>query len=176
MAEPQTAHKQTAPELTDEMAVRVEKMALECLEQGTPIADICGYSEEEIEAMYQVAYNLYQQQKHQDAKAVFHFLSMYEHTDARFWLGLGGCCQRLNEFEGAIAAYSCAALADATNPIYPFHACECYLAMKDWETAKKAIESIEILCDMALDGMDHSQLIKRTEAMRQRVDNNLGSA
>ncbi len=168
--------QQTEYELTDEMAARVEKMALECLEQGISIADIRGYSEQEIEALYQVAYNLYQQQKHQDAKTMFLFLSMYEHADARFWLGLGGCCQRLNEFESAINAYSCAALADATNPVYPFHACECYIATKDWDAAKKAIESIEILCDMEFDGMDHSQLIKRTEAMRQLVTHNLASA
>ena len=167
---------QTEYEMTDEMAVRVEKLALECLEQGISIADANGYSEEEIEALYQVAYNLYQQQKHQDAKAMFHFLAMYEHTDVRFWLGLGGCCQRLKEFENAIVAYSCAALADATNPVYPFHACECYMAMEDWGAAKKAIESIEILCNMELDSIDHSPLIKRTAVMRQRVDHNLASA
>ena len=151
-------------------------MALECIEQGVSIADIRGYSEAEIEALYQVAYNLYQQQKHQDAKTLFQLLSTYEHADARFWLGLGGCCQRLNEFESAINAYSCAALADAINPVYAFHACECYIAMKNWNAAKKAIESIEILCDMEFDGIDYSQLIKRTEAMRKLVSNNLDSA
>ncbi len=170
------AELQTEYELTDEVSDRVEKMALECLEKGISIADIRGYSEEEIEALYQVAYNLYQQQKHQDAKTMFQFLSTYEHADARFWLGLGGCCQRLNEFESAINAYSCAALADATNPVYPFHACECYIATKDWDVAKKAIDAIEILCDMELDDMDHSQLIKRTEAMRKLVVTNLDSA
>ena len=167
------ADLQTEYEQADERTDRIAKMVLQCLEQGISVADIRGYSEEEIEALYQVAYNLYQQQKHQDAKTVFHCLSIYEHTDARFWLGLGGCCQRLNEFESAINAYSCAALADATNPVYSFHACECYIAMKDWSTAKKAIESVEILCDMGLDGADHSQLLKRTEAMRELVTGHL---
>ncbi len=160
-------------ELTDEQLKTVEKLAVQCLKSGIPLSVVKGYSTEELEAVYNVTYNLYQQQKYEDAKTLFQFLTLHEPAEGRFWLGLAACYHRLAEHESAINAYSCAALVDATNPIYAFHAGECYLAMEDWENAKKAIEAVTTLCEVTADEEDHTELLKRTETMSQIVNGKL---
>ena len=160
--------------LTDAQYAEVENLALQCLEHGAPISAIRGYSKDEMEAVYNVAYNLYQQQKYQDAKILFLFLTVHEHMDSRFWLGLGGCCQRLGEYKNAIEAYSYAALIEIDDPVFAFHACECYMALEDWENARKAIDAVTTLAELMADKADHTELVKRTEALSQIVDRNLG--
>ena len=109
---------------------RATDLAVECAVDGIPLSVVKGYTDDEIEAAYNVAYNLYQQRKYKDAEKVFTFLMLHEHMDSRFSFGLGGCYQAMGDYEKAIHIYSCAALVDATNPLPAFHACECYMAMK----------------------------------------------
>jgi len=159
-----------APALTDEQFKVVEQAVVQCLETGTSLGALNGYSREEIEATYHLAYNLYQQQRNDQAKTLFKFLTLHEHADTRFWLGLAGACQRLGEFESAVGYYSHLAVIDATNPLHAFRAGECFMAMNDWAQAQKAVEGVTALCEaLADEGIDYSELLKRTELMSQVI-------
>ena len=149
---------------------KVEELALECLVDGVPISAVKGYSDDEIEAVYQVAYNLYQQQQYDKAEKLFAFLMLHEHTDSRFSIGLGGCCQLMGKYDKAIIAYSCAAVVDATNPVPAFHACECYMSLRDWDNARKAIVAIETVCEAVADEADHGELLKKATAMSEVIE------
>ncbi len=148
----------------------IEDLAIECLADGIPLSVIKNYSDDEIEAVYNVAYNLYQQHQYEDAKKLFTFLVLHEHADSRFSIGLGGCYQLMGQYDKAIIIYSTAAVIDATNPMPAFHACECYMALKDWDNAKKAVTSIEIICVATADEADHSGLLKKVAAMFDLID------
>jgi type III secretion system low calcium response chaperone LcrH/SycD len=157
-------------EISEQERQKIEELTLACLVDGTPLSATKDFSDEEIEAVYNVAYNFYQQRQYDKAEKLFAFLTLYEHTDSRFSLGLGGCYQSMGKHNQAVNAYTCAALADATNPMPAFHACECYMALEDWDNARKAITAVETLCEIVADEADHGELLKKVEVMSETID------
>ncbi len=155
--------------ISDQQRQKIEELAVACLVDGIPLSVVKGFSDDEIEAVYNVAYNFYQQHQYDKAETLFFFLALHEHTDSRFSLGLGGCHQLMGKYSQAITAYSCAALADATNPMPAFHACECYMALGDWENARKAIIAIETICEAIADEGDHDELLRKVATMSEMI-------
>lgn len=105
------------------------------------LGDVKGMSEQELEAVYTVAYNLYGQNRNAEAEKLFRFLCLYGHLDKRFWMGLGACLQQQQKYEEAVQAYSYMAILDVENPYPPLHAAYCYLALNDFEKAESGIEA-----------------------------------
>ncbi len=132
---------QTTDQPSPERIEEATTLILETLEKGGTLGDIKGFTPEEVEAVYALAYNLFQQQKYEDAEKLFQFLCFYEHLDKRFWMGLGGCRQHLKQYEGAIDAYSVLGMLDMENPYPPLHAADCYVALGDMEKAESALEA-----------------------------------
>lgn len=162
--------------LTDQDVVAVEALAKKCLMEGAALADVHGYTEDEMEAVYLLAYNAYRQGKYPDARKLFQFLALNDHVESRFWLGLAATCQVSGEYRQAVAAYEMAAVLEATNPWPPFHAGECYAAMNDWETCAKALEAVEILCEAAAGEEDHAELRARAARLSRIVEHALAAA
>ena len=162
--------------LTDQDVVAVEELAKKCLLEGAALADVQGYTEDEMDAVYHLAYNAYRQGKYPDARKLFQFLALNDHVESRFWMGLAATCQMSGDYREAVASYEMAAVLDATNPWPPFHAGECHAAMKDWEKCAKALEAVEILCDAAAGTEDHSELRTRAAHMARAVEHALAAA
>ena len=100
------------------------------------LKDIRGLTAEHMEAVYSVAYNLYEQGKYEDAHDMFSFLGLYDHLEKKYWVGLGACRQMMKRYDGAIEAYSMASMLDVDNPEMPLHAAECHLALGNLEGAE----------------------------------------
>ena len=88
-----------------------------------------------MEAVYTLAFNMYDQAKYEDAHGLFTFLGLYDHLEKKYWIGLAACRHMLKRYEAAIDAYSMAALFDVDNPEIPLHAAECYLALGNLDGA-----------------------------------------
>lgn len=123
-----TSPQADRPDLIDEIFAGLEK--------GATIGDVAGLSAEALEAGYGLAYNLYSAGNYADAEKLFSALCIYDHTDVRFWMGLGGCRQAKDNLAGAIDAYNMASIACALNdPAPAVHAGLCYLKLGDQENA-----------------------------------------
>ena len=109
------------------------------LKQGSTLALAKGLSPEEIEAIYTISYNLYQQRKFEQAEKTFTFLCLYSHLDVRFWIGLGATREALGQYAAAIEAYSYSALLQHDNPVPPLQAAKCYLALNDLDHAQMGL-------------------------------------
>ena len=162
--------------LTDRDVVAVEELAKKCLMEGAALADVQGYTEDEMEAVYHLAYNAYRQGKFPDARKLFQFLALNDHVESRFWMGLAATCQMSGDYREAVAAYEMAAVLEATNPWPPFHAGECYMALKDWEKCAQALGAVEVLCDAAAGNEDHSELRTRAAQLSRTVEHALAAA
>ncbi|HEB77286.1 MAG TPA: CesD/SycD/LcrH family type III secretion system chaperone [Methylothermaceae bacterium] len=125
------------PKQIEEAAALIQ----EILENGGTLGDLKGFTPEEMEAVYSLAYNLHQQGRFEEAEKLFQFLCFYEHLDKRFWMGLGACRQQLKQYQGAIDAYSVLGMLDMENPYPPLHAADCYAALGDVEKAESALEA-----------------------------------
>lgn len=113
------------------------------LTQGATFKELKGFTEDELEAVYSVAYNLLRSGKLDDAEKVFRFLCFFDHLSHKFWLGLGACRKAMKNFQGAVDAFGLAGLLDLHDPRPALQAAECHIQMGNPEAAVSALNSIE---------------------------------
>jgi type III secretion system low calcium response chaperone LcrH/SycD len=122
-----------------EDSLALDHLIQSIFEHGGTIASAKGFTEDEVEAIYTISYNLYNQHKFDQAEKTFTFLCLYSHLDPRFWIGLGAAREALKKYQSAIEAYSYSALLQHDNPIAPLQAATCYLALNDLAQAERGL-------------------------------------
>lgn len=108
-----------------------------------PLRELKRISNDEMEALYALAYRYYHAHQFQDALRVFTGLISLDHLNARYWFGLGATHQCLGAPEIAIKYHAIAALLDLHDPRPPFAAAECYLACGNIAAAESALLAVE---------------------------------
>ena len=140
-------------EAVDEIAAKIGTEAAELfvkmLDEGTlTLKSAKGITNEEMNAVYSLAHDFYRTGRYQDAETLFKFLTVYDHLNPRYWMGLGATRQVQRRFEEAIKAYALVSVTlDVKNVKAPYYAAECFLAMGDRENARKALEHVKLFCD-----------------------------
>lgn len=140
-------------EAVDELAAKVGAEAadlfVQMLDEGTlTLKAAKGITGEEMDAVYSLAHDFYRTGRYQDAETLFKFLTVYDHLNPRYWLGLGATRQVQRRFEEAIKAYALVSLTlDVKNLKAPYYAAECFLALGDREKARQALDHVKHYCD-----------------------------
>jgi type III secretion system low calcium response chaperone LcrH/SycD len=110
------------------------------------LKQIKGVTNDELEAVYSLAFGYYRTGKYDDALKLFKFLVLFDHLNAKFWLGLGAVQQVLKDFQGAVASYGYCSFLKLDDPRPQLHAAECFLAMGDKRNAASALEALDEYC------------------------------
>ena len=113
---------------------------------GSTLKELKGITNDEMEAVYSLAYNYYRTGKFDEASKLFQFLVLFDHLNAKYWFGMGAVQQVKRDFKTAITSYSYCSFLDLTNPKPQLHAAECYLALGDKENALSALEALDVYC------------------------------
>ena len=113
---------------------------------GATIKELKGLSNQEMEAVYSLAFNFYRTGKFDEAEKLFNFLALFDHLNQKFWMGVGAVRQVKKDFPGAVQAYGYASFLKLSNPKPQFHAAECFLAMGDKRNAASALEALDRFC------------------------------
>ncbi len=121
----------------------MQKRALEVLSAGGTLKDVRGLSREDLETIYAIGYNLYNQALYEKAEPMFQFACFYEHTEARYWVALGNCRQMGKKYQAAIDAFGMGYALDQANPWPVIQAAICYLALQDKDQAGEALTLAE---------------------------------
>jgi len=128
----------------------------------TTLQEVKGFSDEQMEAIYSVAYNLYHAGKYADAVQVFSWLGIFNPFVSKYWVGLGASLQMVKDFEKALNAYAVAAITSTPeDPVPHIHAGECYLGMGNVEEAMKAFR---MAADFAKNKPEHSKTRQKAQA------------
>ncbi len=110
---------------------------------GATVAQLTGMDKDKLESLYALGHGLYTSGSYEDAVKVFQALAVYDSTDYRFWLGLGGCRQALGQFEAAVDAYQMAAVATQLDNPEPFlFAARCLIKLGKKDDAVTAIQTV----------------------------------
>ncbi len=121
---------------------------IRALNKGASIGDVCNVTDEQMESLYALAYNLYTSGNFADAGTVFQALCLYRHKEVRFWMGLAGCRQAQGDLKGAVDAYAMAGTAGLLSDPTPFlFAAKCYIQLGDKENAVGALKGLLTLGD-----------------------------
>ncbi|MET2846426.1 SycD/LcrH family type III secretion system chaperone VcrH [Vibrio owensii] len=156
---------QNAP--TDPSQMQAEEL-LSFLEDGGTLKMLHDVSADTIEHIYAVGYNFFQSGKIEQAAKVFQLLSMLDHYQARFFIGLGAARQELGEYLQALDAFSYAALVDVNDPRPPFHSAECHLKLGQLTEAESGFYSAK---EMSAGKSEYADLHQRAGIMLEAVRN-----
>ncbi|EMF9030715.1 TPA: CesD/SycD/LcrH family type III secretion system chaperone [Vibrio parahaemolyticus] len=157
----------TKTNATDPSQMQAEEL-LSFLEEGGTLKMLHNVSADTIEHIYAVGYNFFQSGKIEQAAKVFQLLSMLDHYQARFFIGLGAARQELGEYLQAIDAYSYAALVDINDPRPPFHSAECHLKLEQLTEAESGFYSAK---EMSAGKSQYADLHQRAGIMLEAVRN-----
>ncbi len=157
----------TKANATDPSQMQAEEL-LSFLEEGGTLKMLHDVSADTIEHIYAVGYNFFQSGKIEQAAKVFQLLSMLDHYQARFFIGLGAARQELGEYLQAIDAYSYAALVDINDPRPPFHSAECHLKLEQLTEAESGFYSAK---EMSAGKSQYADLHQRAGIMLEAVRN-----
>ena len=121
-----TEQKRAAVEYTQEELETMVKAVL----NGATIGDVCNVSQDMLESLYSLGYNLYTSGNYKDAETVFSGLCLYDHNYPR---------QANGKYQEAVDAYGlCSAMGALASPVPLLQAGMCYLKMGDREKAQGA--------------------------------------
>ena len=121
------------------------------LKDGATVKEIKGISNEELEAVYSLAFGYYQTGKYDEALKLFKFLVLFDHLNAKFWFGLGAVQQVLKDYKSALASYGYCSFLDLHNPKPQLHAAECFIALGDRDNALSSLEALNEFCPQDTD-------------------------
>lgn len=141
------------------------------LAAGGALSDVLGLGPSDLEAIYGLAFNFYEQGKYEEAERAFEVLCFSDHRQPRHWMGLGAARQLRKDYQGAVLAYSMVAESGGTDPMAPLHAAECYLALG---MPEEAISGLEAALAWAENAKDPAMVIARVEVMIEALDKLLG--
>ena len=105
-----------------------------------------GVTNDELEAVYSLAFGYYQTGKYEEANKLFQFLVLFDHLNAKYWFGLGAAQQASKDFQNAVVSYGYCSFLKLDNPKPQLHAAECFLALGDKKSAASALEALEMYC------------------------------
>ena len=124
----------------------ISEAAKALINGGATLKQLKGVTNDELEAVYSLAFGYYQTGKFEEAHKLFQFLVLFDHLNAKFWFGLGAVQQAQKDFKGAAVSYGYCSFLKLDNPKPQFHAAECFLAMGDKRGAASALEALNEYC------------------------------
>jgi len=116
------------------------------IEKNATLKQLKGVSNAELESVYSLAFGYYRTGKYEEALKLFQFLVLFDHLNAKYWLGLGAVQQVLRDYRNAVVSYGYCSFLKLDNPKPQIHAAECFLAMGDKRNAASSIEALEAYC------------------------------
>ena len=116
------------------------------IEKESTLKQLKGVTNDELEAVYSLAFSHYQTGKYEDAHKLFQFLVLFDHLNAKYWFGLGATQQALKDFKNAAVSYGYCSFLKLDNPKPQLHAAECFLALGDKRSAASALEALNEYC------------------------------
>ena len=116
------------------------------IEKSATLKQMKGVTNDELEAVYSLAFGYYQTGKYEEAHKLFQFLVLFDHLNAKYWFGLGATQQALRDFQNAAVSYGYCSFLKLDNPKPQLHAAECFLALGDKRSAASALEALNEYC------------------------------
>src|SRR6185436_602397 len=140
--------------------------ALQVLARGGTLKDVRGLSQDDVETVYAIGFNLYNQAKYAQSEPMFQFACLYAHTEPRYWMALANCRQMQKKYQPAIDTYGFAYALNLEDPWPLIQAAICFLALQDKQSAGKALD----IADKTIaNGKSNETARQRVAALRQAL-------
>lgn len=122
-------------EIPFEDILDLEKMKRYLTNRAAPIKDVIKLPKETIEQMHSRACYLYEIRNFSEASIFFLALANLHPTYCSYILGVAKCYWEMELYKSALSAFSVLEAIEGDNPIYSYHAAECYIKLRQFKSA-----------------------------------------
>ena len=105
------------------------------------------FAEQELEAMYAIAFHSLQQNQLEKAGPIFTLLCTYRPTIKKYLMGLGICCQMAKMYDEAIDTFSLVGAWHRDSPEATLRVAQCYIETGEPEKAVEALRLVVNYCN-----------------------------
>jgi tetratricopeptide (TPR) repeat protein len=134
--------------LPKEQADRIKKIATDILVHNKTMKESLKVSDQQLEALYTIGYSRFKLYQFEEAKCFFQLLSLIDHHEPKYKLGIAACYRMSGDIERAIIMYQ--ALIHQ-NPKYIdayINLAECFFRTEDWESLEEIFALIDLYIDI----------------------------
>lgn len=142
----------------DKDALEFIKKYASLIESGYTIADLMGITEDQMEALYSVAYQNFVTKNYEDAAKVFKVLVLYDQTEQKYTMGLAATLQELGQYEKAADIYATACVQSGLKDPEPMYFSGICLLKAGKRS--EAIAAFQSLDSMGRDGNTNDERFK----------------
>lgn len=140
----------------------VVETAMAVLNGELQLKDVKGLTGDEMEAAYANGYTMFQAGNYGKAEGIFEFLATFDNQMKKYWTALGACRFNMENYYGAMAAYSVAVLIDVDDPALLMKIAQCRMAVGEKDVAAGALEAA---LEVAGDKAEHAEAKHKAEAV-----------
>lgn len=134
------------PQMTDPSVLI--QLAEQLKNDLTTLREVRGIGDDEMEAVYSLAHDFYRTGRYSDAHTLFEFLTLFDHLNVKYWMGLAATRQAQKDYRRALEAYAVVVGSlDVKNTDAAYYAAQCFLAVGDRESAKSSIAHVRHFAD-----------------------------
>lgn len=126
---------------------------LQHLADGGTLKDCLKATDDEMEAIYVIAYRLMNSGKLDKAISLLRFLALHDHLEQRWHYALGVALQKKGEYQAAVRSYAVATLLDCYDPLPQAQAGYCLVAMGQYVEAREALEGARMVAEGGAPGL-----------------------
>lgn len=145
----------------------IDQVLDDCLERGLTMAQSLGIDDDELEALYTLGHQKYENGEYENAKEVFALLCRLHPLSARNFCALGSSLQMSKHYKQALDAYTMVLALDIENAEASLHAGECMLLLDMTEPARQALTGC--IMQAQLDPEKHKETMQRASSMLAKI-------
>ncbi|MDP0562117.1 MAG: hypothetical protein QS721_07220 [Candidatus Endonucleobacter sp. (ex Gigantidas childressi)] len=93
-----------------------KRLWLAYLAQGGTLRERRGLSQNQMDTIYQAGFGYYSSKNYKESLVIFKYLSLLDHRNYSYLLGLGVTLKEIKQYNEALAVLGCAIHIDATDP------------------------------------------------------------
>ena len=120
---------------------------------------------EALEGIYSLAHSAYGVENYAEAESLFMGMIMFAASDSRGWLGYAGACEAQKKWAQAVEGYAGALDLLPGDPVAPYRAGVCLMAMDAPEEARQAFATAVGFKDAVKDDPKRLPYVSRAESM-----------
>lgn len=121
-----------------------------------------GLTDDEVEAIYMIAYNHYNQQKYEESAKTFSMLMLFNPLEYKYLFGAASAYFMVGLYEDACIAYLMCTGLESEHPEPWLHMAECLIKV---EQSKDAREPLEKAIEVAGDAPEYEVLVSKAQLM-----------
>jgi TolA-binding protein len=166
-------NRQKTKEEKIEYQVKLQEVARQIAAGEFNIKEYYGFTDEGLEAIYAIGYEMYQHKQYEKAKDIFVLLTMLDPSSVKYLSAAGSACFSLEDFQNAAVFFRFTLLGgEAFTPKNLMRLAECTLKLGNFEETKMHLQETVRLSqtDVFKDDKDSQMCSARAAMMLKFLD------